>query len=119
MTWDEVKDPEDAEELAIRDHAYVEEYVRSLIAEPSKSKYQGEIGSWITKTVTVTRNILMPRFGSHMHILVDEDENVYLWTTASKDVAEGTTLNLRMKVKDHQMYNGTEQTVVYYCKEAK
>ena len=120
LDWNEVRDPEDEEDLAMRDNDWVTEYVNSLITIPSKSQYQGEIGDWVTKDVLVTKNVsLSSRFGeSHMHILEDNEENVYVWTTGSKNYEEGSMLHLKMKVKDHKEYNGTKQTVVWYCKLA-
>ena len=52
-----------------------------------------------------------------MHILHDSDENVYVWTTGSKNFKAGSVITLKMKVKEHKDYNGTKQTVVWYCKE--
>lgn len=120
LDWNEVRDPEDSENLAMRDHEFVTEYVNSLITIPSKSQYQGEIGDWIIKDVLVNKNVaLSSRFGeSHMHILEDNEQNVYVWTTGSKNYEEGTMLRLKMKVKDHKEYNGVQQTVVWYCKLA-
>ena len=119
LTWDEVRDESDEENLLMKNHDEVKAYVGTLTHEPSVSQYQGEIGDWLQKNVTVKRNIEFAngRYGdSHMHIMEDEDKNVYVWSTASKNYSEGSVLNLRMKVKDHQEYNNTKQTIVYYCK---
>lgn len=119
LDWDEVKDENDPEGLEMRDNDFVTEYVNSLISVPSKSEYQGSVGEWIVKDVVVKKNIsLNSRYGeSHMHILEDESENVYVWTTGSKNFAEETRMTLKMKVKEHKEYNGTKQTVVWYCKQ--
>lgn len=118
LTWDAIRDETDEENLQMRDEKYVQDYVNSLISEPSKSEYQGNIGEWITKTVTVTKNVTLDgRYGeSHMHILEDEAGNVYVWTTGSKNVEVDKVINLKMKVKDHKEYNGTKQTIVWYCR---
>lgn len=120
LDWDEVKDESDPEGLAMKDNDFVTEYVNSLIMIPDKSEYQGTVGEWLIKDVLVEKNVaLESRFGlSHMHIMRDSDENVYVWTTGSKDYEAGTMLHLKMKVKDHKEYNGTKQTVVWYCKLA-
>lgn len=119
LDWDDVRDETDEENLQMKDNAFVEEYVNSLISEPSKSEYQGAIGEWMVKTVTVTKNVtLNSRYGeSHMHILEDEDGNVYVWTTGSKNIEADRVVTLKMKVKDHKDYKGTKQTIVWYCKE--
>lgn len=118
LDWDAVRDESDEENLQMRDNEYVETYVNSLISEPSPSRYQGEIGAWIQRDVTVTKNIeLDGRYGvSHMHILND-GANVYVWTTGSKNIPEGKSIALKMKIKDHKEYKGVQQTVVWYCKE--
>ena len=119
LDWDDVRDETDEENLQMKDNEFVEAYVNSLISEPSKSEYQGNVGEWLVKTVTVTKNVtLNSRYGeSHMHILEDEDGNVYVWTTGSKNIEADRVITLKMKVKDHKDYKGTKQTIVWYCKE--
>lgn len=120
LDWDEVRDESDPEGLTMKDNDFVTTYVNSLISIPSKSEYQGTVGEWIVRKVVVTKNIaLSSRYGeSHMHILEDEDGNVYVWTTGSKNYEVDKVLDLKMKVKEHKDYNGTKQTVVWYCKLA-
>lgn len=115
LDWDSIK----INDLEMRPRKEVEEYVSSLVYEPSKSTYQGEVGTWLIKDVVIKSNIeLDSRFGlSHMHVMEDEDGNVYVWTTASKNIAAGTPLHMKMKVKEHKEYKGTQQTIVFYCKE--
>ena len=119
LNWTEVRDDSDTEDLSMKEHEVVRKYVYELKFGTSKSEYQGEKDSWLEKDVTITKNIpLDNQYGlSHMHVMEDEDGNVYVWTTASKSIEENTTVHMRMKVKDHKEYNGIKQTVVYYCKE--
>ena len=118
LEWSQVRDTEDPEDLQMRDSEEVKAYVKTLIYAPSKSEYQGEKNEWLERNVTVKKNIAIEsHYGSsHMHILEDADGNIYVWTTASKNLEEGSTIQMKMKVKDHQEYNGTKQTIVYYCK---
>lgn len=119
LDWTEVRDDSDTEDLSMKEHEVVRKYVYELKFGASKSEYQGEKDSWLEKDVTITKNIpLDSQYGlSHMHVMEDEDGNVYVWTTASKNIEENTTVHMHMKVKDHKEYNGIKQTVVYYCKE--
>ena len=119
ITWDMVKDPDDAENLQMRENEFITALVNFLVAEPSKSEYQGAVGNWIERNVVVKKNIsLESRYGvSHMHILEDADENVYVWTTGSKNYDVDAELHLKMKVKEHKDYKGVKQTIVWYCKE--
>ena len=118
LDWDSVRDTNDVENLEIRDKAEVKKYVQTLIYGESKSEYQGSPDEWIEHEVVIKKNIpLTGHFGdSHMHVMEDADENVYVWTTASKNLEEGKTFNIKMKVKEHKEYQGVKQTVVYYCK---
>lgn len=118
LDWDEVRDPEDAENLTMKSEDFVVAYVNALIATPSVSEYQGTVGAWMVKEVTIKRNMKFDtRYGSnHMHIMEDADKNVYVWNSSSKDLAEGKTVTMRMKVKEHKEYNGVKQTVVWYCR---
>ena len=121
IEWDAVRDENDPKSLTMKDNDFVKKYIRSLTSEPSNSTFQGTIGEWLEKTVTVKKNITLDgRYGtSHMHIMEDEVGNVYVWTTASKSKKANDTITLRMKVKDHKEYEGVQQTVVYYCKEVR
>lgn len=118
LNWADVADPEDEENLQMRDNDWVTEYVQSLICEPSKSEFQGEKDEWLERKVTVVKKVnLDGRYGpSHMHIMEDSDKNVYIWTTGSKDLNVDANYTIRMKVKDHKVYKNVKQTIVWYCK---
>jgi len=118
LDWNAVRDEEDKTNLTMKDNDWVRNYVNSLIIIPSNSEYQGEVNSWLECDVKINSNILLEgNYGSsHMHIMEDENENIYVWTTASKNLEVGQTYHLRMKVKEHKEYKGVKQTVVYYCK---
>ena len=118
LNWDSVRDTNDTENLEIRDKTEVKKYVQTLIYGESKSEYQGSPDEWMEREIVIKKNIpLAGHFGdSHMHVMEDANENVYVWTTASKNLEEGKTFNIKMKVKEHKEYNGVKQTIVYYCK---
>lgn len=118
LNWTDVRDESDEEDLQMKDNDFVTAYVNSLTAVPSKSEYQGTVGEWMTKDVTIKRNLAFEnRYGTtHMHIMEDEAENVYVWNSSSKSIEEGKTVTLKMKVKEHKDYNGVHQTVVWYCR---
>ena len=75
-----------------------------MIYEPSKSEFQGEVNTWLEKEVKIVKNITFDStYGkSHMHVMEDADGNIYVWSTASKNLEEGKTLMLKMKVKEHK-----------------
>lgn len=118
LNWEVVMDKNDPEGLEMRDNEEVKSYVQTLIYGKSKSEYQGSPNEWLTREVVIKKNVAADsRYGeSHIHIMEDADENQYVWTTASKNLEEGATYTIKMKVKEHKEYKGVKQTVVYYCK---
>jgi len=97
----------------------VKKIVAAMLFGESKSQYQGEVNEWIQKTVTVREKKSQDsRFGlKHTYTLDDADGNTYVWETGAKDYASGTTVSLKMKVKEHKEINNEKVTVVWYCKE--
>ena len=58
------------------------------------------------------------RYGEkHTYVLVDAENNTYVWETNTKDYAIDVAVSLKMKVKKHKEINGEKVTVVWYCKE--
>ena len=117
LDWDAVK----INDLEMKPNEEVHKYVESLTHEPCKSEYQGTPGEWLIKEVTIKQALNFDgMFGANtMHIMEDADENIYVWSTASKHLEVGSTIKMKMKVKEHKEYKGIKQTVVYYCKESK
>lgn len=103
---------------SMKDGDWVRSYVNEKIYGQNNSKYQGQKDDWLTHAVIVKKNITTEtHYGeTHIHILEDVEGNQYVWTTASKNLEEGCTYILKMKVKEHKEYKGVKQTVVYYCK---
>ena len=118
LTWDEVKDENDPDGITMKPHQVVGEYVHTRMYGQSISEYQGEKDEWLEREVIIEQNISGSSMynDSHTHIMKDKDGNVYVWTTATKDLAEGNKFYMKMKVKEHKEYKGVKQTVVYYCK---
>lgn len=97
----------------------VQKIVQSLIGMVSNSEYQGEEGTWIQKEVVVReKKSRDSRYGEkHTYVLVDAENNTYVWETNTKDYAIDVAVSLKMKVKEHKEINGEKVTVVWYCKE--
>lgn len=85
----------------------------------SPSEFFGNIGDRIEIAVTVNRNIpLENEYGnSNMHVMEDQDGNVFIWTTASKNWPEGSEKLIRGTVKSHRLYRGVKQTILSRCSE--
>jgi len=97
----------------------VQKIVQSLIGMVSNSEYQGEKDEWIQKEVVVReKKSRDSRYGEkHTYVLVDAENNTYVWETNTKDYAINVAISLKMKVKEHKEINGEKVTVVWYCKE--
>lgn len=97
----------------------VQKIVQSLIGMVSNSEYQGEKDEWIQKEVVVReKKSRDSRYGEkHTYVLVDSENNTYVWETNTKDYAIDVAVSLKMKVKEHKEINGEKVTVVWYCKE--
>lgn len=97
----------------------VQKIVQSLIGMVSNSEYQGEKDEWIQKEVVVReKKSRDSRYGEkHTYVLVDTENNTYVWETNTKDYAIDVAVSLKMKVKEHKEINGEKVTVVWYCKE--
>lgn len=121
LEWTDVCNPDDPENLTMRDDKFVLDFVHNLLGDVSHSEYQGEVDDWLDKVVKIVKNVEVDgRYGSsRVHVMEDEDGNQYVWITASKNLEVDSTVHLRMKVKEHKEYNGVKQTVVFYCKEVK
>lgn len=118
LGWECVCNPEDPENLEMRDKEEVRKYIQTILYGESKSEFQGTPNEWLEKEVVIKSNIVFDsHYGeTHMHVMEDSDGNVYVWSTASKSLEENKTYTIKMKVKEHKEYKGVKQTVVYYCK---
>lgn len=99
----------------------VKEAVESIIYDSSDSEYQGALGERLDLYLTVERAIeLDGNYGrSTMHLMRDDCDNLYVWTTASKSWTAGSEHHIRGTVKDHRTYRNEKQTVLTRCTEVK
>ena len=105
------------EEDCLKSEDLIKQHIDSLIYEPAKSIYQGNIGDRLEKTLTVTKVIPIEGYygNSTMHIFSDPEENVYVWTTAAKTLEVGKTYVIRGTVKDHNSFKNVPQTILTRC----
>lgn len=95
--------------------------VDAIMYDESASVFIGKIGERIEVTLTVKRVIeLNGSYGAAMmHVMEDEDGNVYVWTTAAKTLITGNVYKMRGTIKDHRVYRNTKQTILNRCIEVK
>ena len=87
--------------------------------EELKSNYVGNVGDKITIDVVCTGSVgFETQYGySFANTFRDDNENVYVWITATKSYDIGTQMKIMGKVKAHNEYNGVKQTVLTRVKE--
>ena len=118
LHWEEIRRHDDENCKAMKDPEIVQHYVAEKLYGHSASEYQGEKDEWFVRKVKIIKNITTEtHYGeTHVHVMRDENDNEYVWTTASKNLEENTEYTIKMKVKEHKEYKGVKQTIVYYCK---
>lgn len=50
--------------------------------------------------------------GYTMHTMVDEDNNVFMWTTSSRSIDVDSRVTMDVTIKEHTEYKGVKQTVL-------
>lgn len=86
----------------------------------ANSDFQGLIGSYLEFTATISSVIpLDGAWGTiYLHKFLDSDGNVYVWyaSGSSQPGDQGDSVEVKGKVKKHDTYKGTKQTVLTRCK---
>lgn len=117
LNWADVQEQDNQ----MKPHDEVSKYVNKLLNDNiiSNSTYQGTIGDWIIKEITIYKNVTKTNYygDKHIHYMHDTDGNTYIWETGTKNFKENTTMQLKMKVKEHKEINDEQCTIVWYCKE--
>lgn len=116
LKWEDVAF---ADEDQLRPESQIKEHIDSLMYDPSPSKWQGEVGDRIDRTLTVTKITPLADgyYGpSTFFLFKDEYDNEYCWTTGSKSLELNATYEVRGTIKALQKYKGKEQTVLTRCR---
>lgn len=89
-----------------------------------KSSFIGSIGDKLDQVVTFVRYFEYERDSysgwgkeiARIYKFVDEHGNILIWNTGSwKTLQEGKRYNLKGKIKEHNTYNGENQTILTRC----
>ena len=105
LKWEDVAF---ADEEQLRPESEIREYIDSLVYDPSPSRWQGEVGDRIDRTLTVTKVTPLADgyYGpSTFFLFKDEYDNEYCWTTGSKSLELNATYEVRGTIKALQKYN--------------
>ena len=90
-----------------------------VLYEPGKSEFVHQIGDKVTLNLVVIKNITLDGYYgiSHMHIMEDEAENVWVWTTQAKDWEVGSQHTVTGTIKDQKVYKNVKQNILTRCRE--
>lgn len=93
-----------------------------------ESSFIGSIGDKLDQVVTFVRYFEYERDSysgwgkeiARIYKFVDEHGNILIWNTGSwKTLQEGKRYNLKGKIKEHNTYNGENQTILTRCTVTK
>lgn len=111
-------DPEHINIAASLIYSYNRAREKAIAAGTDKSNWQGVVGEKLTVVVTISNIIETEGYYGKTYItkMVDNKGNLYVWFTSSKKVEIGNKYEVTGKVKKHDDYQGTKQTVLTRCK---
>lgn len=117
LNWDAISN----EDGTLKTEDAIISIIDNLIYDDSPSEFIGSIGDRLELEVTITNAIQLDgNFGkSTMHIMEDQNKNVYVWVTASKSWTPGVVKKIRGTVKDHKIYKRVKQNILTRCMEVK
>lgn len=105
----------------LKTESTIKAFIESLQYAATPSRFQGQVGDRLDITITVIKHFnLENNFGhTNMMIMKDDQENEYVWVTASQSWLPGTRKTIRGTVKAHNTYKNSQQTVLTRCVERK
>lgn len=115
LPWEDVGN----ENGSLKSEDEIKTAVEALLYPPSSSQFVGKIGERLDLVLTVERVVNLDNYfgSSQMHIMHDEEGNVFVWTTSARSWAEGSQRLVRGTVKDHKVYRNECQTWLTRCSE--
>lgn len=99
----------------------VVEAVETLKYPATPSQYVGKIGDRLSLDLTVAKSIPLETIWgrSTLHVMVDANENEFIWKTNSKSWEIGSQHHLKGTVKEHKIWRNSQQTWLTRCQEVK
>jgi hypothetical protein len=81
--------------------------------------FYGAIGDTVTLSLEITKTVdFNGQYGaSRLHCMKDASGHVFTWYAATARYETGQTVRLMGKIKNHNEYKGTSQTVLTRCKK--
>lgn len=99
----------------------VVEAVETLKYPAAPSQYVGKVGDRLSLDLTVAKSIPIETIWgrSTLHVMVDANDNEFIWKTNSKSWEVGSQRHLRGTVKEHKIWRNSQQTWLTRCQEVK
>lgn len=91
--------------------------IGNLTHTPTPSRYQGTIGERKTFTLYLKRAIELET--GRMNIFMDDTCNEYIWFNSSRVLEPGQMYTFNGTIKDHRLYNNSQQTILTNCRFPK
>lgn len=97
------------------------EAVETLKYPATPSQYIGKIGDRLSLDLTVAKSIPLETIWgrSTLHVMVDANDNEFIWKTNSKSWEAGSQHHLKGTVKEHKIWRNSQQTWLTRCQEVK
>jgi hypothetical protein len=99
----------------------VVEAVETLKYPATPSQYVGKVGDRLSLDLTVAKSIPIETIWgrSTLHVMVDANDNEFIWKTNSKSWEVGSQRHLKGTVKEHKIWRNSQQTWLTRCQEVK
>ena len=113
LTWPQIS----VNNKYLRPDPEIVEIVSSIKYGDSPSQFVGEVGSKITEILYIKKVMKVnTRYGeTNVHIMTDNNENIYTWMTNSRNLVEGQTYKITGTIKNHETYKGQKRNVLIRC----
>jgi hypothetical protein len=117
LDWELVGKPSGA----LKEEKEVVAAAENVLYDSNPSEWQGAVGERLDLTLTVTANHAKDNaYGiNHVHYFVDDEQNVYGWSTNAKDWPVDAVKHIRGTVRSHETYKNTKITWLTRCTEVK
>lgn len=117
LNWNDIS----TDGISLKNENEIKKHVSTLLYDPDPSEFKGKIGERIDVEVVISKAIPIDGQYGHsiMHIMRDNENNVYVWSTAARTLNVGETYKLKGTIKDHRLYCNTKQTILTRCMEVK
>lgn len=99
----------------------VVEAIETLKYPATPSQYVGKVGDRLSLDLTVAKSIPIETIWgrSTFHVMVDANDNEFIWKTNSKSWEVGSQRHLKGTVKEHKIWRNSQQTWLTRCQEVK